>query len=198
MENKDRFVSVEFERFKAFKRFTLDLRHFNILVGPNNAGKSTILAAFRILAHAIRRAESRKAEFIHGPNGLVGGHKIDLSQISVAEENVFFDYNDDQAAIIKFKLASGNALMLYFPEQGECYLIPDAGGRTCGSPTTFKSQFKCQIGFVPILGPVEQVEELNERETARRALFNYRAARNFRNTWYHFQDGFDDLRGMIR
>ena len=46
---RHQFVRVEFSHFKAFKSFTLTLRHFNILVGPNNAGKSTILAAFRIL-----------------------------------------------------------------------------------------------------------------------------------------------------
>jgi len=35
MNKKDestRFVRVEFVRFKAFKRFNLSLRHFNILV----------------------------------------------------------------------------------------------------------------------------------------------------------------------
>jgi hypothetical protein len=31
----DRFVKVEFERFKAFKSFRVDLKSFNILVGPN-------------------------------------------------------------------------------------------------------------------------------------------------------------------
>jgi predicted ATPase len=197
MADLDRFVSVDFTRFKAFKRFTLDLRHFNILVGPNNAGKSTVLAAFRMLAHAMRRAESRKAELMHGPNGLVHGHNIDLSQISVAEENLFFDYDDDEAASVRFRLASGNSLLLYFPEHGACRLIPDARGHACSSPASFKTEFRCPVGFVPILGPVDQIEELNERETARRALFNYRAARNFRNIWYHFPDGFETLREMI-
>ena len=55
------FVRVDFNRFKAFETFTLHLRHFNILVGPNNAGKSTILTAFRILAAAMRKAVSSQA-----------------------------------------------------------------------------------------------------------------------------------------
>jgi predicted ATPase len=63
------FVRVDFHRFKAFAKFSLHIRHFNILIGPNNAGKSTILAAFRILAAAIRRAGNRKPEIIRGPNG---------------------------------------------------------------------------------------------------------------------------------
>ena len=41
-----RFVRVDFRRFKAFDRFTLHLRHFNILVGPNDAGKSTVFGYF--------------------------------------------------------------------------------------------------------------------------------------------------------
>src|SRR3954452_8732514 len=86
-EEATRFTRVEFTRFKAFKRFSLSLRHFNILVGPNNAGKSTILAAFRILAAGMRRAYSRNPEVIRGPTdmGMTHGYRIDLSSISIAE-----------------------------------------------------------------------------------------------------------------
>src|ERR1051325_11623857 len=71
MPGTHRFVRVEFSRFKAFNRFSLNLRNFNILVGPNNAGKSTILTAFRILSAALRRAVSRRDEIIRGPAGRV-------------------------------------------------------------------------------------------------------------------------------
>jgi predicted ATPase len=61
MPELHQFARIEFSRFKAFNRFTLSLRNFNILVGPNNAGKSTILTAFRILAAAMRRAQARRS-----------------------------------------------------------------------------------------------------------------------------------------
>lgn len=198
MSELDHFVRVDFQRFKAFETFSIELRPFNILVGPNNAGKSTILAAFRILAAAIRRAESRKAEIIQGPNGAVHGHKIDLAAISVAEENLFFNYHEDQAASIRFRLSSKNTLTLYFPERQVCYLIPDAQGRTCSSPSSFKANFRCSIGFVPILGPVEHHEILYDKEAARLALFNYAAARNFRNIWHHYPEGFTEFSELIR
>lgn len=197
MSELDHFVGVDFQRFKAFETFSIDLRPFNILVGPNNAGKSTILAAFRILAAAIRRARSKKAEIVQGPNGAVHGHKIDLAAISVAEENLFFDYHEDQAALIHFHLSSKNTLTLYFPEHQVCYLIPDAQGRTCSSPSSFKANFRCSIGFVPILGPVEHHEILYDKEAARLALFNYAAARNFRNIWHHYPEGFAEFRELI-
>ena len=197
MNDIDHFVGVDFHRFKGFEQFSIELRAFNVLVGPNNAGKSTILAAFRILSAAIRRAESRKAEMVRGPNGAVYGHKIELGAISVAEENLFYNYDDDEAAWVRFRLSSGNSLLLYFPEREVCYLIPDAHGRPCSSPATFKKTFKCSIGFVPILGPVDHNEKLFEKEAARLALFNYRAARNFRNIWRHFPEHFETFRGLI-
>src|ERR1700733_8073177 len=107
-DERHHFVRVEFTHFKAFERFTLNLRHFNILVGPNNAGKSTILAAFRILAAALRRATTRKPEIVRGPLGLAPGHKVDLSAVSVAEENIFYNYDDSEPASVRFTLSNGN------------------------------------------------------------------------------------------
>ena len=191
------FVRVDFSRFKAFNTFTLSLRHFNILVGPNNSGKSTILAAFRILEAAMRRAATRKAEPVAGPQGPALGYTIDLATISVAEENIFFNYDDTQAATVKFKLSNENELLLYFPERGACHLILNAHNKRVHTPSTFRSSFNCPIGFVPILGPVDHNELRYEKEAARRALFNYRAARNFRNIWHHYPEKFDQFRATL-
>lgn len=197
MPELDRFVRVDFSRFKAFESFSVNLRHFNILVGPNNAGKSTILAAFRILSAAMRRASTRKAEVVNGPQGPSPGYTIDLGTISIAEENIFYNYDDSKPASVKFTLSNKNTLLLYFPEQRVCHLIVDAAGKSARTPSTFRSNFNCPIGFVPILGPVEHFENLFEKEAARLALFNYRAARNFRNIWYHYPEKFELFRSTL-
>lgn len=196
-DGRDQFVRVEFARFKAFRSFSIDLRHFNILVGPNNAGKSTILTAFRILAAAFRKANSRRSESVPGPEGKTFGYAIDLRAISVAEENIFYNYDDSEPASVIFRLSNKNQLTLYFPEQGACYLIADAGSGQQHIPTSFRRQFNCPIGFVPILGPVEHRERLYDKEAARNALFNYTASRNFRNIWYHYPERFDDFRSAL-
>lgn len=192
------FVRVEFHRFKAFKTFTIELKHFNVLVGPNNAGKSTILTAFRILAAALRKATTKSAEAVRGPLGPILGHVIDLRAISVAEENIFFNYDDSEPATVRFSLSNKNSLTLYFPERGYCLLLHDAHGKRISSPSTFRSNFNCPIGFVPILGPVEHHEPLYEREAARLALFSYGAARNFRNIWHHYPERFSEFRSVLQ
>jgi predicted ATP-dependent endonuclease of OLD family len=53
------FTSVKFRNFKSLKDFTVRLRAINVLVGPNNAGNSTILDAFRAMAAAHKFASRR-------------------------------------------------------------------------------------------------------------------------------------------
>jgi energy-coupling factor transporter ATP-binding protein EcfA2 len=189
---------VSFSRFKAFESFKIDLRHFNVLVGPNNAGKSTILAAFRILASAMRRAASKNPSSVRGPHGQTTGWDVDLKSISVAEENLFYNYDETIPASVEFLLSNRNTLTLYFSRAQSCVLVVDAQGREIFNTKSFKQHFDCPIGFVPILGPVEHHEPLYQAEAARLALFNYRAARNFRNIWFHYPTDFKEFRTALQ
>ena len=192
------FTSVRFHHYKAFRKYSLNLQRFNVLVGPNNAGKSTILGAFRILAEGIRKANARNPVLVPGPNGITHGYPLDLSGVPVATENVFFDYDNSEPATVIFRLSNGNQLMLFFPDQGMCNLICVTQGRPVLSTAAFRSQYNASIGFVPILGPVEHDEPLFQKEAARLALLTYRAARNFRNIWHHYPDDFDEFRNLIQ
>ena len=196
-DNFQHYTRVEFKRFKAFKKFNLDLKHLNILVGPNNAGKSTVLTAFRILSAGLRRANSYRPEIVNGPNGDVSGYKVDISAISVASENIFYNYEEAEGAEIVFHLSNRNTLTLYFPPSGGCNLIPNSQKRLGRTVASFKANFSCPIGFVPILGPVEHREMLYEKDAARRALLNYTAARNFRNIWYYYPERFKEFQEKL-
>lgn len=193
----DHFVQVRFHRYKGFKQYAVSLTRFNVLVGPNNCGKSTIVGAFRILSEAMRKARARRPQKVAGPDGSTLGYVVDTASISEATENVFYDYDDSEPATIRFKLSNGNELLLFFPEAGTCYLICYPKGREIQDPTDFRRAYDTQIALVPILGPVDHNEVLREKEAARLALLSTRAARNFRNIWYHYSDDFDEFRELV-
>jgi hypothetical protein len=194
----ERFTSVRFRNFKAYENFSLSLDRFNVLCGPNNSGKSTILSAFRILSEGMRKARSRKPALVRGPDSRTWGYRLDLSEIDFALENVFHNYDDSTPASVRFRLSNANELILFFPNTGECNLTCESASKIVTSPSRFKELFDVSIGFVPILGPVDHNEPLYQKEAARLALLSYRAARNFRNIWHHYPEGFDDFRGLIK
>lgn len=192
------FTTIKFRNYKAFRNYSVSLNGFNILVGANNAGKSTIIGAFRILAEGIRHARSKRAEYSNAHATKGWGYQVNLKDLPVSTENVFTNYDDSEPATIEFGLSNGNKLKLIFPEQDSCFLLCETAGRPIRTPSDFKRAYDASVSFVPILGPVEHNEELNQRETARRALLTHRASRNFRNIWYHFSEGFDTFRELVR
>lgn len=125
-------TSVEFSNYKAFALFSLKLLSMNVLVGPNNCGKSTILGAFRALEVGLRRARARNPEVVHGPRRETYGYTLAQDILPISTENVHTDYADTKTTIT-FRLSNGNRLVLYFPEDGGCVLIPEPEGRSITS-----------------------------------------------------------------
>ncbi len=192
-----RISSIKFTNFKALANFSVTLADTNILVGPNNAGKSTIISAFRILDVALRKARRLKAEQVPLPNGGIGlGHRVPEHQISVSLENVATNYNSEDSRI-EFRLTNRNKLYLFFPNQGGCILHWDNEGTVVTSPARFRSAFPVTVEVVPVLGPLEHEENYVTQETIEKSLNTHRACRHFRNYWYYFSEGWDDFAKMI-
>ena len=198
MSDPQRITSVRFSRYKAFQDFSLSIDRFNILVGPNNSGKSTILGAFRILAEGIRKAKTKSPIFVQGPEGTALGYEISLANIPVASENVFHNYDEDYPPKVSFRISTGGYLTLFFPRVGVCNLICETPGRAIKSPSAFRAAYGVDIGFVPTLGPVEHNEQLFQKEAAREAILTHRASRNFRNIWHHYPESFSEFRLLIQ
>ncbi len=77
--------SVRFRNFKALRDFSVSLDRVNVLVGPNNAGKSTILSAFRALRRLARRGSAVDALVVAfaEPGGTVlTSHPDDLEALA--------------------------------------------------------------------------------------------------------------------
>lgn len=198
MNKRLSITSVRFSKYKAFRNYSVSLQPFNVLVGPNNSGKSTILGVFRILSEGIRRARARKPTITNLDGGPLWGYQLDLANLPVSTENVFTDYDDSEPATVSFRVSNGNTLNLVFPEVGLCIMTCDTVSTPVRSPSDFKRHYPISVGHVPVLGPVEHNERLYLREAARLALFTHGASRNFRNIWYHYSKDFHEFRDLVR
>ena len=192
-----RIVSVRFRNYKALKDFNIRLKDTNVLVGPNNAGKSTLIGAFRALAVALRRIKGKKPDIVNGPAGRRYGVVVPPESLPISIENVHTDYCDEDS-LVSFLLSNGNELQLFFPRDGSCKLITETHNVPLLNASAFHKAYPIQVSVVPVLGPVEHKEELVQAETVQRNLITHRASRNFRNYWYHFPEAFDEFARLVK
>jgi hypothetical protein len=188
--------SVIFRNFKALQNYSIGIERMNILVGANNAGKSTIVGAFRALSSALRSARAKSPTAVIGPNGLRFGYSISHDSLPISLENVHTDYTDSESSVV-FRFSAGQQLHLYFPRSGACLLFAEHDGKVPKSSDAFRRMFPFTVGVVPVLGPVESDEPLLAVETVQRHLHTHRASRHFRNYWRQFPEGFDDFATLL-
>ncbi len=74
-----KIVSIRFQRFRQFSDTTVNVRDFNVLVGPNNSGKTTILHAIRaffLLMNGHVRFEGSPATATYHKRYLLGAEEV--------------------------------------------------------------------------------------------------------------------------
>lgn len=190
-------TSVKFTNYKAFANYSVSFREINIMVGPNNSGKSTVISAFRILEIGLRIAGSKRAILVPSYLGTqTYGHYIPEKSLPITLENIHNDYSNE-ASKIEFRFSNKNRIILFFPADGGCILNWDTTGARIETPSSFKKEFPFKIQVVPVLGPLEQEEKIVADETIRRSFGTPRASRHFRNYWYKNPEGFDDFKDML-
>ncbi len=189
-------TSVQFRNFKALENFSISLDRMNILVGPNNSGKSTVIGAFRVLSIGLRRAALRNPELI-GTQDFSWGYRIPRASLPITLENAQTDYQDVETTVT-FTLTNGNRLRLAFNRYADdCIMYPVTAGGEKVTRAKFKRQFPISLLVVPVLGPVENREQIVRKETVDENLATHRASRNFRNYWHYYPDDFEAFRQQV-
>jgi energy-coupling factor transporter ATP-binding protein EcfA2 len=190
------FKTVRFRNFKSFKDFSVQLKAVNVLVGPNNAGKSTILDAFRAAAAAHSFASRRVPTVLQVDGNALFGYDIPVSNFPISLVNIHTNYFTDEETSVTFTLDNRNAFKLTFHDNARCILTTDSA-RPTRNTGQFKANFPLSIYPFPTLGPLEEEELLLTDEYVRQFQYTRRAHRMFRNIWYRRIDQFASFQALV-
>ena len=94
---------IEFENYRCFQKTSLDFRDITIIVGKNNAGKSTIVEALRLVAAAEKKSRTTKV-YTEPPEDLYlplinKGFYLDISKLKIDLRNIIYFYNREYAKV---------------------------------------------------------------------------------------------------
>ncbi|MDJ0824711.1 MAG: ATP-binding protein [Rhodobacter sp.] len=167
--------------FKRFADFSVNCKENNILVGPNNAGKSTTLDALRLANDAIRFANRRRPELAsQGDDGVCATYRLSINRLSVPIDSINRNYQDDDARVV-VRHENGNELVLVVGAGSGAVAYLKTENALPRSPAAFRALFPIDLVIVPTLGPFEAEERYLTDETVRANENTRLAHRNFRN-----------------
>lgn len=190
---------IRFHNFKAFKSFGLSLNEFNVLVGPNNSGKSTVIDGLRALEVALLRASRRNATPLSFPNaGGYQGWQFPLESLPLSVENVHTNYDQSVPTYIEFRLTNNIDITLFFPtDEPFCNAFILEYDRLVSTAQAVRNRIDFSITCTPVLGQLEHNEQLVGPKVVDRNLNTHRAPRNFRNYWMLHDDEFDQFSRLM-
>lgn len=172
--------------FRSFKDFTVVFGEGAYLVGPNNAGKSTLLTALRVADVLMRFAGRRKSETMAVDLEISRhAYPIILRDFPALENSLRFEFGNEEARL-ELTWKSGAKLVAVWPaeigdESSEAffYLLQPSG-----LPAKNQAQVRAAfppLGIMPILSPVEQAEKLLADDYVRANIAGRLSSRHYRN-----------------
>jgi predicted ATP-dependent endonuclease of OLD family len=91
---------VKLLNFKAFERFTVTFGEKALLVGANNAGKSTIISAVRAVARMIRIAKARRFDEGLNDEGLTRyAYRFSARAVDLIDENLRYEFRPNEVRV---------------------------------------------------------------------------------------------------
>ncbi len=183
---------LEFENYRCFKKSSISFKEITTIVGKNNAGKSTVIEALRMISSASNRAGS--ATYIKPPESLempvsYKGFKINTEKLRIDLRTIVYFYLDTTATLTAtFKDKS--RIVIYVNSEVAFACIFDKEGEIV---TTRSKVSLCDFRLINILPQIGLIKE-NEKYIAKDTIIadkdTYLSSRHFRNELLLYKDDF--------
>ena len=180
-----RIKKLDLWNFKAFERFTMTLGANAFLVGPNNAGKSTLISAARVAAGMLEHA-TRKRPTGHRAHGhrRVTTHSLRADQYGLMTENLRHQFRAGESAV---SLQTDTDLILtgVWPSDDDdlpkpYFYLRRSDERSVSQPSKVR-ELTGQIGIIPGLYPINHTETVRDETYLRSNFQSRRSSQHARN-----------------
>jgi hypothetical protein len=195
--------SLRIENFRGFADHRVVLPNLAVLVGANNAGKSTIVEALRLVGLTADRLRRGTMSFRAVPDWL--DHPLAQRGLQPARRatpidghgpSTFHRYADPPSALTA-EFETGCSVSVFVGPLGQLHAVArDPSGVAAGSAADAKRLDLPPLSVQPQISPVLRVEKPLTEETVKRGEGTYLVSQHFRNHLLHFSDALPDFRKL--
>lgn len=192
---------ITFNNYRCFGEHRLPLKNQTIIVGRNNAGKSTIIEGFRLVSTFCERYPN--LNFQQVPDWLSlplveRGMRADLAGLSLSWENLFHRYSDPPASVLAL-FSNGTTLKVHLGSEGNVHaVVKDADGRTVRNKRDARDAPLSRVRVLPQVAPLVRDEVILRDDYVRGNLSSYLAPQHFRNQLrIYYDEYFDQFKTLV-
>ena len=176
--------SLELENYRCFEKTKVIFKNVVIIAGKNNAGKSTMIEALRIVAYAC--GKSVKATYQTAPYGLeisqqIKGIRIDVDKLKIDLRGIIHFYDETKIAVIKAELDNGCKIIVNLNNTSAFAVLYDPQGNNIKRRSIANAYDLNSISILPQIGLIKENEKILERTTIENYKDTYLSSRHFRN-----------------
>ena len=174
---------LKLRNFRGFEEHELPLSSVSIVVGRNNAGKSTIVEALRLLS--IVAARYRGLTYKGPPKWLdvpakYVGVSPSLRNMEINFDSLFYQYGDPPSEIYG-EFTDGSSITLYLAGEDNIHAVIRADGKIVTSNSIARSASIPAINIMPQVAPVQSREVILSEDYVKGAMSSRLAPLHFRN-----------------
>jgi hypothetical protein len=177
-------ASMHLENYRCFDGHSIEFRPMTVVVGRNNAGKSTIAEALRLISLVTERIEGLNFRSPPAWTELAMAHK----GVSPALEGTGIDFDTicnnygEPPAIVTARFKTGEKIKYYLNNHADGHaLLFDRDGQLITSKSGTRSSQFPRLFILPQVAPLETREEVLTDDYVRKHISSPLAPRHFRN-----------------
>ncbi len=182
---------IELKNYRCYNKHKIKFTDFTIIVWKNNAWKSTLIEALRLISLVTNRY--RNLQYKSPPADLelpinYIGINPSLKWIAISLKNIFHLLGSSPAQVtVNFK--NNTKIELFISEDFSIHaVIFDENGKIIKNKSQAKDCFLPDINILPQIWPLKEVEDLLEKEYVKSNIFSNLASSHFRNQLQYFYE----------
>ena len=198
-------TGLRLHNFKGFHDHEIEFREFSVVVGRNNAGKSSAIEALRIVSTLAKNFQSTrsfaKKTLTNRPPWLTGegqGFHPALEDVKLKPETVFHKYHDPPA-IVEANYSNGAQLTAFLGPDAMIYA--EAKAPSGEQVVSHKLALECEfapICILPQIAPLQDYETTLRKAYVEQCLESHLSSRHFRNQVRYLHQHYDAFRELFQ
>jgi energy-coupling factor transporter ATP-binding protein EcfA2 len=186
---------LRLENFRCFKDHTITFNPITVIVGRNNAGKSTLVEALELLALIVNRkggSFTNSPVWAEGPRFRLGISK-NISDFTLNRDALFHRYGDPPA-VITARLSQGVTVRLFVGREDKIFATAETKESWVRTPSQFAALNLPWIYTLPQIAPLNPEEKLLSDSYVEGNLFSHLSSKHFRNQVFRNPGAFESFK----